>query len=85
MPGFLPWLLFGHPPLLTQCVDLDVRLYYKAVQNLVNGCGNVPQTTTEAATLHRYTVPNMCSNSLISTVSEIDSWKLSTKMPGQTP
>ena len=28
--------------ILAQCVDLDVRLYYAAVQNLVYGCGNVP-------------------------------------------
>ena len=44
---FLPWILFGRPLLLAQCVDLDVRLYYVVVQNLVYGCGNVPQVTTE--------------------------------------
>ena len=33
--------------LIVQCVGLEVRLYYAAVQNLVYGCGNVPQTTTE--------------------------------------
>ena len=26
-----------------------VRLYYAAVQNLVNGCGNIPQTTAESS------------------------------------
>ena len=44
-----PWILFGRPPLLAQCVDLDVRMYYAAVQNLVYGCGNVPQTTAESS------------------------------------
>ena len=38
-------MLFGRPPLLAQCVDLDVRLYYAAVQNLAYGYGNIPQTT----------------------------------------
>ena len=47
--GFLPWMLFGQPLLLAQCVDLDVHLYYVAVQNLVQWCGNVPQTTTESS------------------------------------
>ena len=28
-------------PVLAQCIDLDVHLYYMAIQNLVNGCGNV--------------------------------------------
>ena len=49
VPGFLPWMLFGRPPLLAQCVDLDVHLYYMAVQNLVYRCGNVPQVTTESS------------------------------------
>ena len=35
---------FGRPSLIAQCVDLDERLYYAAVQNLVYECGNVPQT-----------------------------------------
>ena len=60
--GFLPGMLFGRPPLFAQCIDLDVRLYYTAVQNLVYGCGNVPQTLLKAATHQRYIVPNMCSN-----------------------
>ena len=33
--------------LLAKCVDLNVRLYYSAVQNLVYGRGNVLQTTAE--------------------------------------
>ena len=37
MTGFLPWMLFGRPSLLAQCVDLDMRLYSAAVQNLVYG------------------------------------------------
>ena len=49
VPGFLPRMLFVWPPLLAQCVDLDVRLHYAAVQNLVYGCGNVPQTTIECS------------------------------------
>ena len=49
VPGFLPLMLFRRPPLLAQCVDLDMRLYYAAVQNLVYGCGNVPQTTAESS------------------------------------
>ena len=49
VPGFLPWMLFGRPPLLAQCVNLDVRLYYAAVQNLVYGCENVRQTTAESS------------------------------------
>ena len=28
---------------------LDMRLYYAAVQNLVYGCGNVPQTTVQSS------------------------------------
>ena len=43
MHEFLPRILFGRPTLLAQCVGLDVRLNYAAVQNLVYGCGNVPQ------------------------------------------
>ena len=35
--------------LLAQRVSLDVRLYYAAVQNLVYGCGNVPQTTAKSS------------------------------------
>ena len=49
VPGFLPWMLFRRPPLLAQCVDLDMRLYYVAVHNLVYGCGNVPQTSAESS------------------------------------
>ena len=49
VPGFLPWMLFWWLPLLAQWVDLDVRLYYAAAQNLVYGCGNVPQTTVESS------------------------------------
>ena len=44
---FLRWMLFEWPPLLAQCVDLDVRLYYADVRNLVYENGNVPQTTAE--------------------------------------
>ena len=29
--------------------DLDVRLYYTAVQNVVYGCGNVPYTIGESS------------------------------------
>ena len=47
VPGFLPWMLFRQPLLLAQCGDLDVCLYYAAVQNLVYGRGNIPQTTAE--------------------------------------
>ena len=36
-------------PLLAQCVDLDVRLYYAAVQNLVYEHGNVSHTTAESS------------------------------------
>ena len=39
---FLSWRL---PPLLAQCINLDMRLYCTAVQNLVYECGNVVQTT----------------------------------------
>ena len=37
------------PPLLAQCVNRDERLYYATVQNLVYGCGNVPQTTANSS------------------------------------
>ena len=46
---FLPWMLFGQPLLFAQCDNLDICLYYVAVQNLVYGCGNVPQTTAESS------------------------------------
>ena len=49
VPGFLPWMLFGCPPLLAQCVELDVHLYNVAIQNLIYGCGNVSQTTAESS------------------------------------
>ena len=49
MPRFLLWMLFGWPLLFTQCVDLDVHLYYVTVQNLVCGCENVSLTTTESS------------------------------------
>ena len=45
-------MLFGRPTLFAQYVDLDVSLYYAAVQNLVYGCGNVPQTTAESSDTH---------------------------------
>ena len=56
VPGFLPWMLFGQPTMLAQCVDLYVRMYYAAVQNLVYGCGNVPQTTR----MKRHTTDTLC-------------------------
>ena len=34
--------------LLAQFSNLDVHLYYAAVQNLIYGCGNVPQITPES-------------------------------------
>ena len=43
------WMLFGQPPLLTQCLDLDVHLYYAAIQNLVYGCGKVLQIIAESS------------------------------------
>ena len=49
VPEFLTWILFGRPPLLAQCIELDVRLNYAAVQNLVYRCGNIPQTTAESS------------------------------------
>ena len=42
-------MLLGWSPLLAQCVDLDVLLYYAVVQNLVYGCENVPETTAESS------------------------------------
>ena len=47
--GFIPWMLLRWLPLPAQCVDLDVCLYYAAVQNLVCGCVNVLQTTAECS------------------------------------
>ena len=47
--GFLPTMLFGRQTLLAQGVDINVRLSYAAVQNLVYGCGNVPQNTVESS------------------------------------
>ena len=58
MPRFLPWVLFGWPSLLAQCVDLDVNLYYAAVQNMVYAFGNIPHTTAES----NYTSPIHCAN-----------------------
>ena len=43
------WMLLGWPSLLTQCIDFDVNLYYTAIQNLVCGCGNVPQIIAESS------------------------------------
>ena len=40
-------MLFRQPPLLT-ILDLDMHLYYVAVQNLVYRYGNVLQTTAES-------------------------------------
>ena len=42
-------MLFGLPLLLEQCDDVDMRLHYAVVQNLVYRCGNVPQTTAESS------------------------------------
>ena len=42
---FFFWMLFVWPQLLKQCIVLDVCLYYVAIQDLVYGCGNVPQIT----------------------------------------
>ena len=46
---FFTWMQLGLPIQLAQCVELDVCLYYAAVQNLVYGCGNVLQITTESS------------------------------------
>ena len=47
-PDFFPGCCSGgHHVLLAQCVNLDMRLYYAAVQNLVYACGKVPQNTNE--------------------------------------
>ena len=43
-PYFFPGCCSGG-----QRIDLDVCLYYAAVQNLVYGCRNVPQTTAESS------------------------------------
>ena len=37
------------PPLLIQCADLHVHLYYAAIQNLIYGYGNVLQTTAKSS------------------------------------
>ena len=49
VPLFLPWMLFGWPLLLAQWVNLDMRLYYMTIQNLVHGCGKVLQITAEGS------------------------------------
>ena len=64
VPRFLPWM---RPLPLTQYIDLDVHLYYMAVQILVYRCGNVPQTTAGSSDtplihcnmcrIHRYVHP----------------------------
>ena len=48
---------FVRSSLLVQCLDLDLRLYYAAVHNLVYACGIVPQTTAE----RRDTPPIHCA------------------------
>ena len=60
-------MLFGRSALLPQSVDLGVRLYYAAVQNLIYGCGNVLDyiPLLKAETHHRYFVTSMCSNKSI--------------------
>ena len=65
VPGFITWMLFGRPSLLAQSVDLDVRLYYAAVQNLVYGCGNVPQTTAKSSENTTYTPKQHVQQSVI--------------------
>ena len=37
-------MLFGRPLLVAQCVDLDVRMYYVTVQNLVYVCRSSDKT-----------------------------------------
>ena len=49
VPGFLSWMLIGRPSLLAQCIDLDMHLYYVAIQNLIYGYGNVPQIAAESS------------------------------------
>ena len=49
VPELLPFMLFGRPSLLAQCVNVDVRLCYAAVQNLVYLCENVPHITAESS------------------------------------
>ena len=46
-------VLFGRPPLLAQCVDLDVRLYYAAVQNMVYGVRMFHRPLLKVVTRHR--------------------------------
>ena len=45
---FFLGMLLGWQPLLAQCIDLEVFLYYATVQNLVYRCGHVPQITAES-------------------------------------
>ena len=57
-PGFIPWM---RPPLLAQYADLDVRLYYKVIQYVLYGCGNVLQTTAESTDTPPIHCPPTCA------------------------
>ena len=48
--------------LFAQCVDLDVRLYYAVIQNVIYRCGMFHIPLLKVVTHYRYTVPNMCNN-----------------------
>ena len=49
VPGFSPWMLFGQPPLLAQCINLVLCLYYIAIWNLFYGCRNILQAIAESS------------------------------------
>ena len=59
------------PPLIAQYINLDMRLYYVANQNLVYVCGNVPQTTTQSSDtllipcVNMYINPSICPSSFL--------------------
>ena len=60
---FLPWMLFGRPLLLAQCVDLDVVICTtRPSRTWSRDVGKFHRPLLKAVSHHRYIVPNVCSN-----------------------
>ena len=57
VPGFIPWLLLGRPPLLAQCVDLDCVCTMWPSRTWSTGLGMFHRSLLKTVT----PVPNMYS------------------------
>ena len=62
VPGYLPWMLFGRPPLLAQCVDFACVCDMCPSGTWSTGVEIFHRPLLKVATHYRHIMPNMCSN-----------------------